>query len=111
MRWPGDTVFMPARTIHALGSRLLIYEVQQTSDITYRVFDWNRPATPGRILHIDKSLAVANPTAAVPVRHAPALADGERAALAVCPYFTLELIVGRTLAGSRLIPRAGRFTR
>ena len=93
---PGDTVFMPARTIHALGPGLLIYEVQQTSDITYRVFDWNRPATPGRILHIDKSLAVADPSAAAPVRHAPALADGERAALAVCPYFTLELIVGRT---------------
>ena len=58
---PGDTVFMPTRTIHAYGPGLLLYEVQQTSDITYRVFDWNRPMTRGRILHIDKSLAVADP--------------------------------------------------
>ena len=67
----GDTVFMPARTIHALGPGLLIYEVQQTSDLTYRVFDWNRPATPGRALHIEKSLAVADPSAAAPARPAP----------------------------------------
>jgi mannose-6-phosphate isomerase len=92
----GDTVFMPARTIHALGPGLLIYEVQQTSDLTYRVFDWNRPATPSRVLHIDKSLAVANPAAAAPVRRAPALGDGERAVLAACPYFTLELIASIT---------------
>ena len=90
----GDTVFMPARTIHALGPGLLIYEVQQTSDLTYRVFDWNRPATPGRALHIEKSLAVADPSASAPARPAPALAAGERAELAACPYFTLELIVG-----------------
>ncbi len=98
---PGDTVFMPARTIHALGPGLLIYEVQQTSDITYRVFDWNRPASPGRPLHIEKSLAVADPSASAPARPAPNLADGERAELAACPYFTLELIVGgeRPIAG------------
>jgi len=93
---PGDTVFMPARTIHALGPGLLVYEVQQTSDITYRVFDWNRPMTGGRVLHIDKSLAVATPSASAPVRPAPAPGDGERATLAACPYFTLELIVSRT---------------
>ena len=92
---PGDTVFMPARTIHALGPGLLIYEVQQTSDITYRVFDWNRPASPGRVLHIEKSLAVANPSASAPVRHVPALTAGGRAELVACPYFTLELIVGQ----------------
>jgi mannose-6-phosphate isomerase len=92
---PGDTIFMPARTIHALGPGLLIYEVQQTSDLTYRVFDWNRPATPGRVLHIEKSLAVADPPASAPARPAPALADGEWVELAACPYFTLELILGR----------------
>jgi mannose-6-phosphate isomerase len=94
----GDTVFMPARTIHALGPGLLIYEVQQTSDLTYRVFDWNRPASPGRVLHIEKSLAVADPSAAAPARPAPALAAGEEAELVACPYFTLDLIVGREQA-------------
>jgi mannose-6-phosphate isomerase len=91
---PGDTVFMPARTIHALGPGLLIYEVQQTSDLTYRVFDWNRPVTRGRMLHIEKSLAVADPSASAPARPVPMLAEGEQAKLAACPYFTLELIVG-----------------
>ena len=72
----GDTVFMPAWTIHALGPGLLIYEVQQTSDLTYRVFDWNRPATPGRMRHIEKSLAVADPSASAPARHVLVLAAG-----------------------------------
>jgi mannose-6-phosphate isomerase len=92
---PGDTVFMPARTIHALGPGLLIYEVQQASDLTYRVFDWNRPASPGRVLHLEKSLEVADPLASAPARSAPMLAAGEQAVLAACSYFTLELFVGR----------------
>jgi mannose-6-phosphate isomerase len=51
---PGDTVFVPAGTLHALGPGLLVYEVQQTSDWTYRVYDWGRPATEKRPLHIEK---------------------------------------------------------
>lgn len=88
----GDTIFMPARTIHALGPGLLIWEVQQMSDLTYRIFDWGRPPTPDRPLHIDKSLAVVDPTASATVRPAPILADGQRATLVACPYFALELI-------------------
>ncbi len=42
---PGDTLYMPAGTIYSLGPGLLIYEVQQSSDITYRVYDWGRPET------------------------------------------------------------------
>lgn len=57
---PGDTIYIPPGTIHALGPGLLVYEVQQTSDITYRVWDWNRPAAEGRKLHIEQSLAVAD---------------------------------------------------
>lgn len=93
---PGDTLFMPAGTIHALGPGLLVYEAQQTSDVTYRVFDWNRPMTGGRVLHIDKSLAVADPSASAAVRPAPALGDGERATLVACSHFTLELVAIRT---------------
>src|ERR1043165_9632347 len=54
----GDTVFMPAGTLHALGPGLLVYEVQQTSNWTYRVYDWGRPASEGRPLHIEKSIKV-----------------------------------------------------
>ncbi len=93
---PGDTIFMPPRTIHAIGPGLLLYEVQQSSDLTYRVFDWNRPPSPNRPLHIAKSLAVADPAAYPAVSPAPALADGATAVVAACPYFTLELIAGQS---------------
>lgn len=91
----GETVFMSPGTIHALGPGLLIYEIQQTSDITYRVYDWGRPQTETRKLHIDKALAVSRPEAASSVQPAPILADGETRVLSQCQYFSLELIFAR----------------
>jgi mannose-6-phosphate isomerase len=92
----GDSIFMRPGTIHALGPGLLIYEVQQTSDLTYRVFDWNRPQTGRRVLHIEKSLAVADPSAVGAVRPLPALAANDCQTLVACPYFTLDLVVAET---------------
>ena len=57
----GDTIFIAPGTIHALGPGLLIYEVQQNSDLTYRVYDWDRPANDNRKLHLDESIQVLNP--------------------------------------------------
>jgi mannose-6-phosphate isomerase len=91
----GDTVFMQAGTIHALGPGLLVYEVQESSDITYRVFDWNRPQTGRRVLHIDKSLAVARPAARSQALPTPALRDGETLTLCNSEYFTLEILDAR----------------
>jgi mannose-6-phosphate isomerase len=91
----GDTLFMSPGTIHALGPGLLIYEIQQTSDLTYRVYDWGRPQTETRKLHIDKALAVSRPDAAGSVLPAPVLADGETRVLSQCQYFNLELIVAK----------------
>ncbi len=88
----GDTIFMPPGTIHALGPGLLIYEVQETSDLTYRVWDWGRPQTEKRRLHIDKSLAVTRPDASAAVVPPPSPADGSLTVLAQCTYFTLELV-------------------
>ena len=56
---PGECHFLPAGTCHAIGPGLLIAEIQQPSDTTYRVFDWNRtdPATgKGRQLHVAEAL-------------------------------------------------------
>ena len=55
---PGNCVFVPAGTVHALGAGLLIAEIQQSSDVTYRLFDWNRKGPDGqpRPLHIDRGL-------------------------------------------------------
>ena len=93
----GDFIFLPARTVHALGTGTLIYEVQQTSDVTFRVDDWGRMGLDGkpRQLHVEQSLAtidfdgvsggyVSNP-AFVPHR-----AGGTSRELASCPYFTVE---------------------
>jgi mannose-6-phosphate isomerase len=57
---PGDCVFIPAGTVHALGAGLLIAEIQQASDTTYRLFDFNRVDADGnpRTLHIAEGLAV-----------------------------------------------------
>ncbi|PWH13148.1 MAG: mannose-6-phosphate isomerase [Anaerolineae bacterium] len=92
----GDTIFMPAGTIHALGPGLLIYEVQQTSDWTYRVYDWGRPETPTRRLHIEKSLAVSRPEASSSALPLPALSDGQPALLCDSPYFRLETVYAHT---------------
>jgi mannose-6-phosphate isomerase len=55
---PGDCIFLPAGTVHALGSGILAAEIQQSSDATYRLFDWNRVGPDGqpRPLHIQQGL-------------------------------------------------------
>ena len=55
----GDVMFLPSGRLHAIGGGLVIFEIQQNSDTTYRVFDWNRVGLDGkpRELHIDASLA------------------------------------------------------
>jgi mannose-6-phosphate isomerase len=89
----GDTLFMSPGTIHALGPGMLIYEIQQTSDITYRVYDWGRPQTETRKLHIDKALEVSNPNATTSVLSAPQVNDGEVKTLTQCQYFQLDTIL------------------
>lgn len=83
----GDTLFTPAGCVHAIGPGLLTYEVQQTSDITYRIHDWNRPASAGRELHLDKGLYVIGDCGDQSVRRL----DGHgRAMLASCECFALD---------------------
>ncbi len=57
---PGDVLYIPAGTVHALGPGILIYEIQQSSDTTYRLYDWGRMGLDGspRPLHIDKGVQV-----------------------------------------------------
>jgi mannose-6-phosphate isomerase len=64
----GDTLFIPSGLVHAIGAGLLIYELQQNSDTTYRVFDWNRLMPDGkkRPLHIAESLRAIDDSLPVP---------------------------------------------
>lgn len=97
----GDCVFMPAGRVHAIGSGVLIAEIQQTSDITYRIFDWNRVDTEGkeRELHTDFALDAIDFSfhKDYVTRYAPS--KNETVTLAQCPYFTtnfIELTTERT---------------
>ncbi len=95
----GDTVMMHAGTMHALGPGMLLFEVQQTSDITYRVYDWDRPASAGRALHIEQSVAVTTLSAA-PIIPSPQLEPSAAKTLTQCPYFVLEKLQGGELHSS-----------
>lgn len=65
----GDCVYIPAGTVHSLGEGILAYEVQQPSDLTYRIYDWDRTDSEGRSreLHIDKAVEAINYTAQLPI--------------------------------------------
>lgn len=92
----GMTVLIPAGTVHALGAGVVVYEIQQPSDVTFRLDDWGRKDAQGhpREMHIDQGLAVTQPDqrpeVIAPVRLRAAL--GERHLLAACRYFALERI-------------------
>ena len=95
----GDCVFIPAGTVHALGAGLLVAEIQQASDTTFRLFDWNRLGPDGqpRPLHVDESLAVIDFARGpvVPQAPQPTTTPGiER--LVACDKFILDL---RTFTG------------
>ena len=62
----GEAVLIPAGTLHASGPGLFIYEIQQASDITYRAYDWDRPETAERKLHIEESAEVAQAVGPLP---------------------------------------------
>lgn len=82
----GDSLHVPSGRLHALGKGLLIYEIQQNSDTTYRVFDWNRLGLDGqpRALHVEQSLQSIDFTDAEP----SLLRQGTL--LSQCPYFTVR---------------------
>src|SRR5437773_5404262 len=91
----GDTFFVPARTPHTIGPNMVICEVQEYSDLTYRVYDFGRVDAHGkpRELHIDKALQVTNFGKPVGGKVTPLLlpADGAtRSLLAACRHFAAE---------------------
>ena len=85
----GDVFFIPAGTVHAIGAGILICEIQQNSNTTYRVYDYNRRDKDGNLrpLHVEKALAVSD------LRKSPALPaipEGEDVLLSECGYFEVR---------------------
>jgi mannose-6-phosphate isomerase len=88
----GDTIFVPAGTIHAINAGIMLFEIQQKSDLTYRVYDYDRRDAQGhpRELHIERALDVISYAAAPPAVVEPKRLDGVRTLLVRCPYFAME---------------------
>ena len=92
----GDSMFLPSGRVHALGAGNLIFEIQQNSDTTYRVFDWNRVGLDGqpRALHIPQALASIDfedfePALAPTAWQTVGASEWRR--LAACDLFTVDL--------------------
>ena len=82
---PGDVIFTPAGTVHAIGAGLTICEIQENSDITYRLYDYGR----GRELHLEHGVKVSHLGPHTHQAQTTALSEG-RDHLLSCDYFQIE---------------------
>ena len=87
----GDTIFVPAGTVHAINAGILLFEIQQKSDLTYRVYDYDRRDDQGkpRELHLEQALEVIDYGAPSQDVRPQLLGEG-RTLLVECPYFAME---------------------
>ncbi len=92
----GDFFYIPANTVHAIGAGISLIEVQQNSDITYRLYDYGRP----RELHLDEGMAVAKGEPYPPSLHYR-LEEASNAQLVDGPYFRLDRVAGRPDVATR----------
>jgi mannose-6-phosphate isomerase len=90
-------VFVPAGCVHAMGKGLVVCEVQQNSDTTYRVYDWGRVGADGkpRQLHVEQALEAIDFDDRSPDKVAPVdVVEGEnkRSYLVACPHFAMQML-------------------
>ncbi|MBC8459413.1 MAG: class I mannose-6-phosphate isomerase [Bacteroidales bacterium] len=90
----GDVFFMPAGRVHALGPGVLLAEIQQTSDTTYRIYDWDRVDSEGnaRELHTELALEAIDFTVQETYRTTYPRAKNQTVSLVECPAFTTNLL-------------------
>ncbi|HEX5137573.1 MAG TPA: type I phosphomannose isomerase catalytic subunit [Planctomycetota bacterium] len=84
---PGGAVFVPSGTVHAIGGGLVLFEIQQSADTTYRLFDWGRD----RELHLEEGLKCADLRAARPLPEPAQIAEG-RTRLVSCEHFHVDRV-------------------
>ena len=95
---PGEAYLIPAGTLHAIGAGVVLYEIQENSDVTYRVYDYGR----GRELHLEKAMAVVS---TIPVALDCRLHSDADGVLISCPYFRVRHLIVR---GSMILPLTRR---
>jgi mannose-6-phosphate isomerase len=90
----GDVIFIPAGLVHAIGKGIVVAEIQQSSDITYRIYDYNRKDSNGneRELHTEQALDVINFSAAENPKTKYTVHLNDITGLIECDYFTTNLI-------------------
>jgi mannose-6-phosphate isomerase len=90
----GDAFFIPTGTVHSIGAGILLAEIQQTSDVTYRIFDWNRTDIDGntRELHTELALDAINFLKGDNHRVLYKVEPNKRSLMVDSPYFTTEII-------------------
>jgi mannose-6-phosphate isomerase len=86
----GDTFYIPAGRVHAIGAGILLAEIQQTSDVTYRIFDYNRKDSKGvaRELHTDLALDAINYSFVSDIKSVYDNCENQSVNIVTCPYFT-----------------------
>lgn len=91
---PGDAFFTPAGRIHAIGAGIVLVEIQQTSDITYRIFDWNREqkGSEKRELHTDLAIDAIDFSASGKAAIRKTATAGIPENIVSCEYFNVNLI-------------------
>ena len=102
---PGDAFYIPAGTLHAIGAGIIIFETQQASDLTYRIFDWNRTGPDGkpRALHVQKAGDVLDyrRSQSRPVDELSYAYEGfQRTALIADAHFLVERIIATETAAA-----------
>lgn len=103
---PGDVIYNPPGTVHAIGAGVFLFEIQQASDLTYRLYDYGRRDVEGmeRELHVDKALDVAHLQAGSMAKMTPlALGDGRRL-LMESNHFAMETVVPERVVGLSTSP-------
>lgn len=90
----GDVFFMPARRIHAIGKGVMVAEIQQTSDITYRVYDYERRDANGnsRELHVEEAKEAINFADMESGKMEYTPVSNERVPVVECPYFSTGVV-------------------
>jgi mannose-6-phosphate isomerase len=90
----GDVYFIPTGRVHAIGAGVLLAEIQQTSDITYRVYDWDRPNPDGtfRELHTKDAIDAIDYTSQDFYKTSYSKVENESSKIVSCPYFTTNVL-------------------
>jgi mannose-6-phosphate isomerase len=88
----GDVIYNPAGTVHAIGAGILLFEIQQSSDLTYRLFDYHRRDVHGhpRELHVERALEVASLAGGDRAKRGPESLDARWRRLLACDHFVMD---------------------